>query len=1661
MQLTIVLKGDASGLTGTVRVSNAELAKLNTNLNATGGAGARAAGGLNQTEAAARRANGGVRELASGFNTLRGTLATLGITLVARELMQAGLAMSRFEVGLAAALGSQQAGGAAMAFLRMEAERLGLYLPTLVQGFTGLAAATRGTALEGEATRKIFSAVAEAGRAMNLTNEQISGTLNALQQMAGKGTISMEELLQQLGERLPGAMQVAARSMNMTVGELVKMVSEGELASDVFLPKFAAELSKAAAAGVVFAQNSPAAEFARLRTALFELGASVSAGGLMEALADAAKSLTASLKSLVDSGAASALGSALGALVRSIDALIVAIGVLYGARGIMALSKAFQQQVATMAATSAAYEMMGMRVNTLASAKMNLLRQGSALFVAMGGWPAVIAAAAFALYSLWESFDEGARLAEDAVTSLDRIITSSKQGLKELEAATRGVSEANIGSIVSYEDATIALGVYQDRLKGLQAAEESWLGTLAKAYSGTSLGAAFLAALALQSNQAEDAVESLTRAQQDALESSLQYAAAQDRNARANGEQSAALQQVIGDYARSGLTFEQVYATLEKLELEVEYLNSLWLEAPSAVTAASKGYSRATMELVSAMRQEIDTAGKTRAEMMAMNVQRQIATLQAEMYAVATDEEREAMKREVTVLQELLPAYQNAATESQRGARAHRENTDALRDYTPAAEDAAFATESLYTHLQDITDVTGEVEGMIRDLTRTLADDATRAQMDYEDNLARILALEMQWMSLGPMSAEQIARLNQARSLALQSYERDLEGVVERSRENLNRLVDAVSGDLADAFGQFAVDAMSDFDNLDEAFDNLGDALVDMAKRAVAQMIAEFMKLEILNPLLNRVFGTNLDTGGSALGQLAARFGGGGNGFGSFGNAAGWQGAHAGLGPGGFGPPSQLSGTFGSSIFGSSAGQWFGGNRGMALAGNAMGFLGGAYGVFNNFRNGPGGLAGGASGAMSGAMAGTAIMPGIGTVVGAIISGLAGIFGGRGDPRFRVADRENDARSSSRLDDVIGAARDNMESGSATALVNGIRDFDNAIADFLNNDELARVRDVLDNWTIDVSGSAATVENILGQRFSAILATFNEDVQAYVNAADTLEERTQRLAEALSWDDQIDGLLEGFRRENRLAGMDEMARQTFLVNEQFDALAEQMRNMHATEAQLAELETFRTQALGRLVIVEATAVENTTDLADAEAELIAARSEAIANLEQMMFGIRRENAGLSEFAQAMLDAGDWRADAIRSANEHARAAGLAGAREGDLADIELRAAQMRAQAIAVARSGLQDALVGAGYIDAPDTLDSLNARIAELQGGATNAASAFTAAGDAIGQAVDTMRDQMQLLLGDLSPFNDNRKLEIAREGLQAGSVSQEQFLQIARRLFGSTDSYLREFEFAQQFPNRAQEMGGGGFNVSGSSTFSAGGGDGRTLDQLIEARDALLAANRVTNAQDIARRMAELSAASGETFDELASSMGFSLDRLAADLSFTDTQLRDYLQSISDTFTEDQFMLGANAITAAIQFSTDAIVAAITGRDFMGIKPGSDFRYKPDVPNAADYYKPDDSGAPGKPVPFVDDGGKRLSIGPAVSVAGGSNDVATLRAEIAAMRAALDTSNALLATIMGNTGSTAESGAATVSGLADVAGGLRSVARATEDNGAKQGMMP
>jgi tape measure domain-containing protein len=227
-----------------------------------------------------------------GLSALKSALLVAFSVSTIKGIVDITVKFESMNLALKAVFRSSAQAAKEMSFIRREADRLGLDIVALTRSYTELSAAATGTINEGQDTRDIFTAVAEASTVLGLTAEDTEGALRAIAQIMSKGKVQAEELRGQLGERLPGAYQIAARAIGKTTGELSKMLELGQLISTDFLPKFAAEIKKTFSQGVPDAAKAARAEFKRLGNAIIELKVAIGNSGLISFLKEASILLT-------------------------------------------------------------------------------------------------------------------------------------------------------------------------------------------------------------------------------------------------------------------------------------------------------------------------------------------------------------------------------------------------------------------------------------------------------------------------------------------------------------------------------------------------------------------------------------------------------------------------------------------------------------------------------------------------------------------------------------------------------------------------------------------------------------------------------------------------------------------------------------------------------------------------------------------------------------------------------------------------------------------------------------------------------------------------------------------------------------------------------------------------------------------------------------------------------------------------------------------------------------------------------------------------------------------------------------------------------------------------------------------------------------------------
>jgi tape measure domain-containing protein len=186
-----------------------------------------------------------VGNLSNAMASLAGLAGGLSFAQFGKAIFDAGIAADSLQRSLVAIAGSQASAADYVSYLRNESDRLGQSFYDLAPAFKSIAAAARGTALEGEPVRKVFSAIIEASTALGMSTADTEGSLRALGQMISKGNVQAEELRGQLGERLPGAFSLAAKAMGVGTAELNKMLEQGQVLATDLLPKLADEIHKA------------------------------------------------------------------------------------------------------------------------------------------------------------------------------------------------------------------------------------------------------------------------------------------------------------------------------------------------------------------------------------------------------------------------------------------------------------------------------------------------------------------------------------------------------------------------------------------------------------------------------------------------------------------------------------------------------------------------------------------------------------------------------------------------------------------------------------------------------------------------------------------------------------------------------------------------------------------------------------------------------------------------------------------------------------------------------------------------------------------------------------------------------------------------------------------------------------------------------------------------------------------------------------------------------------------------------------------------------------------------------------------------------------------------------------------------------------------------
>lgn len=354
----------------------------------------------------------GIQSGLSAFGVVGGMYGAAELTKAA---YQSALKMENIELAFQSIFTNTAAAGAQIDYVRDLTDKLGLSFLDASEGAKKLFAAAKGTEVEKDA-QDIFEAFSTMGAALKLSGSEMESVFLAVSQMISKGKVSAEELRLQLAERMPGAVNLFAKSIGVTTAELDKMLQEGKVGLDS-LRAFADEVQKTYETGAQKASRGLQAELNRTANAWFDLKKAFID---TEASADALRNVTSVIQGFAKhADIIKDLATNIVKLAASFGIAALAIKGFTAASAIPALVAGLTKAGVAAAATGAA------------------MRALSASFL---GVPGILVAATFALMEFATYTDEGVEALNKmggSVEGYEKRLNSATQAQRDFNAAAQ------------------------------------------------------------------------------------------------------------------------------------------------------------------------------------------------------------------------------------------------------------------------------------------------------------------------------------------------------------------------------------------------------------------------------------------------------------------------------------------------------------------------------------------------------------------------------------------------------------------------------------------------------------------------------------------------------------------------------------------------------------------------------------------------------------------------------------------------------------------------------------------------------------------------------------------------------------------------------------------------------------------------------------------------------------------------------------------------------------------------------------------------------------------------------------------------------------------------------------------------------------------------
>lgn len=247
--------------------------------------------------------------------------------------------------------GSAEQGAREIEFLKNESDKLGVSFTSVADVYKNLYSSSINANFGLDETRNLFSGILKASTTIGLNSKETEDALRTVEQMISNGGTSMQELILQLNNDLPGSLQTAAKSMGLTTQEFNKLLDSG-LDSKTFLLAFTKELNNEfGGKKLEESARSLRAEWNRLMNALFELKIQFADDGRLETFTEGLRGLTSFLESGGLIQLINCLGEVLSFCIKNFDllfSLFAGYKLVMFVEGIVKLTKVIATAAATL-----------------------------------------------------------------------------------------------------------------------------------------------------------------------------------------------------------------------------------------------------------------------------------------------------------------------------------------------------------------------------------------------------------------------------------------------------------------------------------------------------------------------------------------------------------------------------------------------------------------------------------------------------------------------------------------------------------------------------------------------------------------------------------------------------------------------------------------------------------------------------------------------------------------------------------------------------------------------------------------------------------------------------------------------------------------------------------------------------------------------------------------------------------------------------------------------------------------------------------------------------------------------------------------------------------------------------------------------------------------